>query len=73
MSHKKHRPAKSSDKADLLLLGIFFKPSAFPIYFEILPLFPNLTGPSKSNILTLEVWLFSSSFVISVQFGDHRN
>ena len=42
-------PAKSSDKAeDLQLLGSFLKKSsAFPIYFEILPLFPNFTGHSK--------------------------
>ena len=34
-----YRPAKSSDKTeDLPLLGIKKKSSAFPTYFEILPL-----------------------------------
>ena len=48
--HIYYRPAKSSDKAeDLLLLGIFFKSSAFPVYLEILQLFPNFTGHSKYN------------------------
>ena len=43
-----YRPVKYSNKAeDLQLLGSFFKSSAFPIHFEILPLFPNFTGHSK--------------------------
>ena len=45
---KKCRPAKSSDKAeDLPFLAVFFKSPAFPIYFEILPFFPNFTVHSK--------------------------
>ena len=61
------RPAKSSNKAeDLPLLEIFFKSSAFPIYFEIISLFTNFTGHSKYN--TPGVLLFNTSFVISVQF-----
>ena len=38
------RPAKSSDEVeDLPLFGSFCKSSAFPIYFEILPIFPKQT------------------------------
>ena len=40
--------------------GGFFKSSAFLIYFEI----PNFTGHS------IEVLIFSTSFVISVLFAD---
>ena len=42
------RPAKSSDKSeDLLLLGFIKKTSAFPIYFEIIQLFPYFTVRRK--------------------------
>ena len=62
------RRAKSSDKAENLpLLGRFFKSSAFPIYFEILPLFLAMANRIHRRI---EVLLFSTSFLISVLCGD---
>ena len=50
--------------------GVFFKSSAFQIYFEVLPLFPNYTGHSKYVDIHMKVLLLSTSFVISVLFGD---
>ena len=55
---------------DLPLFGRFFlEIFRFPIYFEIFPLFSELyTGYSIIDIA--DVLLFSTSFVISVLFGD---
>ena len=66
------RPAKSSDKAeDLSLLWSFF------LIFSLSDLFGNSSAFSKlywslqiTNYRHIEVLLFSTSFVISVLFGD---
>ena len=65
-------PAKSSDKAeDLQLLGSFLKIFCFSdLFWNFIRFFRNLLVIANNIHVHIEVLLFSTSFVISVLFGD---
>ena len=67
-----YRPAMSSDKAeDLQLLGSFFlNLPPFRFILKFFRFFRTLLVIANNIDRHIEVLLFSTSFVISVQFGD---
>ena len=65
------RPAESSDNAeDLPLLEVFLNLPPFRIILQFFSFFQTLLVIANNIHRHIEVLLFSTSFVISVLFGD---